>query len=164
MSPNSTFSSGHQRYAVQLSSIWTARVLLWQADYSGQSCRHGWIPVPLVARPCLGPKLPVTVQRSWFRRLLAVGLQCVQGPVLVHWWMEPDAGVGGCRLGCWPSGGWGQLLPWLAEGFRVSQSWNWPTGEWGWVQWDWIKGSRCLGVAFVLLVGKAIVQWVSGLV
>ena len=53
--------------------IWAAWVLLlWQADYCGQSGRYGWPSSWLVARPFLMWRLPAAGWRGWVMRRLKI--------------------------------------------------------------------------------------------
>ena len=54
----------------------------------------------------------------------------------------------------------GWFLTWLAVGSRVSQSWCWPTGEWG----GWLRSPGYLRAGIGLMVGGAGTQEVPQLV
>ena len=63
---------------------------------SGWSDRSGWLPVRLVARPCLTWRWHLLTGRpglrgNWLRVLGVPGL------VMVHWCAEPASIMGGCR-------------------------------------------------------------------
>ena len=80
-------------YALGLPPNWAACILLlWQADYCGQSGGHSWPLVYLVAKPCLVRRLLATGGQGWDTRLLAAGPQGVLRLVLAHWQAKPSCG------------------------------------------------------------------------
>ena len=100
MRPSSTLLWSPELYALGEFPIWALWVLLlWQADYCGQSWRCVWLLFLLVARPCLVWRLPAIGGWGWFKMWLAVDPWGVPVLVLAHWWVELCPGVAGCEYG-----------------------------------------------------------------
>ena len=144
--------------------MWAAQVfLLLQADYYGQSGRHGWIPVAFFAMLCTEAAGPWWW--GWVTRWLAAESQVVPGLILVNeyaeqhlpwvvvwmgfqdivsvcWWLglmipdTADCGIHRVQNWCQPNGYWSGFGPVhysAGPGLRPSSGQSWVLG-WQWAQ------------------------------
>ena len=125
-------------YALGVPPLWAAWVLLlWWDDYCGESDRHSWLPVQLVARPRLVQRLLAAIWQGWVIRQLIVEPWGAPGLLLAHWCVE----VGSRR----------------SQSLCLPKSWGycWPTGR-----QSWVLGSGCRAHEVILIYRMRIIHLV----
>ena len=79
-------------YALWVSPMWAAQVLLlWQADCYGRYGLYVWLPVWLVATPCICVEAACHHWVGPSQKILAADPWGILGLVLAQWW-EPGLG------------------------------------------------------------------------